>query len=71
MEYYIKTKTLEKPIELEFSTNKGDKIHLDGYDYTIQNIRIVEPNKGIIFLECNDKPKNKKSYVRTTPRDRI
>ncbi|PIB29491.1 hypothetical protein BFP78_15340 [Gaetbulibacter sp. 5U11] len=71
MEYYLKTKTIEQTIELEFSTSKGDKIDFNGNTYTINNIRIVEPNKGIIFLECDDKPKRKRPLIKSIPRDRI
>ncbi len=71
MKYYLKTKTIEEPIELEFSTSKGDKINFNGNEYTINNIRIVEPYKGIIFLECNDNPKLKRPLIKSIPRNRI
>lgn len=63
MEYYIKTKTIEEKTELENAIEVGNIHYHKGKDYRVNEIRIIEPNDGVIYLFCSEDKRGKKANL--------
>ena len=63
MEYYIKTNDLEEITELQYGIEKGDNHNHKGKNYIVEKIRIVEPEKGIVYLFCKENRIGKKANL--------